>query len=360
MRTLTIAAALAALVLPCLAQVPAGELLDDLDRLAYDARSAGMGGTALAVDGLISAPVSNAATLGVSGDYRLGVAGTAWSPQAGALNAPGIFTAADVGRIRRPSSFDSLWGWSQKLGGRPVQAELTLYNGFGEGSWRLFGTKGAVGSATLTSATDSTGDHLTIQGVGTEYETLGAAYGKELWHDIWLGITVREARFYRAAINFRADRASDGSITVDDTPNLINRGLEWEADISAYHRASHSVAWGAAIRHVTSPRFTDTRRGATWSFGPSLDLGVAYRKPGSRSLYAADIRNVFGSNGGRPILKLGYERDLSHEGRWRARAGLNDGRLTLGIGWSAPDGGVDLAFGPDPTKQFAFGASFRF
>jgi hypothetical protein len=342
------------------AQLPASDLVDDLGRLTYDARSAGMGGAALAVEGLQSAPVENAATLARHGQQQVSLNYYGGSNAAGPFGSPEFFRAATPSTIVSPNHFSNLWGWAQGLRGRRGWGEITVLGVVGEGSWRLFGTKGALGYADMTTVTDSTGDHLTVRGSGTEYETLGGAYGWSLGHDTWMGLSVREARWYRATLDFQADRPTAGTITVDDSRTTIARGLEWAADVSVFHRPSDEVALGAVLRHANAPRFHQGTGSVAWTAHPSLDVGGAYHRPGSKNLYALDIRNVTSTDGGRPIFRLGWERDLSHEGRWRGRLGLRDGKLTAGIGWHAEDGQVDLAFGPNPTRELALSASFSF
>lgn len=343
------------------AQLPASGLMDDLGRLSYDARSAGMGGAAIAVPGLQSAPVENAATLAVGGQQWLSLNYYGNSTPAGPFGSPEFFRAATPETIAMANHFANLWGWARSLDGRRGSGEITVLGAVGEGRWRLFGTKGALGYADLTAATDTTGDHLTLRGAGTEYETLGGAYGWSMGDDTWMGISAREVRWYRADLDFQADRAPDGSIAVDATRTRIIRGLEWAADLSVYHRASDEVSLGAVLRHANSPRFHAVAATDRWTAHPSLDLGMAYRNTGSRTLWALDIRNVFGADGGRPILRAGVERQLDGDGHWLGRLGYRDGRVTAGVGWQARDCAVDLAFaGANPTRDLALSASFAF
>jgi hypothetical protein len=342
------------------AQLPASDLLDDLGRLSYDARSAGMGGAALAVPGMMSAPVENAATLALPRRQYVSLNYHGDSDPAGPFGAAEFFRAATPSTIVMPQHFSNLWGWANQLNGRTGRGEITVLSAVGEGAWRLFGTKGAIGYATLTPTTDSFGDHLAVRGSGTEYETLGGAIGHRMGNDTWMGISVREVRFYRATLDFRADRAPDGTIGVDATNTSIIRGLEWEADLSVFHKASHSVSWGAVVRHLNAPLFTAVQGAPSWRMNPSLDIGCAYQRPGSRELFAVDVRNVLGTDHGRPIVRLGWEHAFTHDGRWCGRLGLRDGRPSAGIGWRTEDGQVDLAFGLNPTRELALSASFSF
>ncbi len=354
-------AAIGLLVTACAAraQLPADDLMDDLGRLTYDARSAGMGGAALAVPDLASAPVENAATLALRRQPRLSLNYFGDSYPAGPFGAAGFFLAATPEKAALPHHFDRLRGYAQRTGGAGTYGEITVLGTVGFGSWRLFGTKGAIGHARIVATNAGGTERLTLQGAGAEYETLGGAYGWSLSGETWMGASVREVRFYRADVAFTADRDGSGAITVDDTNTRIVRGLEWAVDLSVYHRVSHDVTLGAVVRHLNAPTFSTNDGSTRWTVHPSLDVGVAYQKPGGRSLYALDVRNLFGTDGGRPIVRAGWEYAFSDDGRWRGRLGLRDGRPSFGVGWRGGHGAVDLAFGPNPTERLALTASFE-
>lgn len=342
-----------------LAQVPAGDLVDDLGRLTYDARSAGMGGAALAIPDLASAPMENAATLALRRQPRLTANYFGDSHPAGPFGAADFFLAATPNKAILPQHFERLWGYATETNGAPTYGEISVLGTVGSGSWRLFGTKGAIGEARITATTNAGVDRLTLQGAGAEYETLGGAYGWSMSGETWMGASLREVRYYRANLDFTADRDASGAIAVDDSNTRIVRGLEWALDLSVYHRVSHDVTLGAVVRHLNAPTFSTNDGSSLWTVHPSLDVGIAYQKPGRRSLYALDVRNLFGADGGRPIVRAGWEYAFSNDGRWRGRLGLRDGRPSIGVGWRGSHGAVDLAFGPNPTEQLALSASFE-
>lgn len=347
---------LVALAPPAFAQPPAQQLLGDLNRLTYDARSAGMGGASLAVSGLASAPVENAATLAIGGrpEVTAGLFGD--SRPAGALGAVDLFYAGTPEKAVLPRHFDNLSRWAAR--GRDAYGEISVLGTVGSGRLALFGTKGAVARAEITSGSEGGTDTVTVRGPGLEYETLGWAYGWSLGRNWWMGVSAREVRFYRAHMDFTVERDAGGRLTVDRANTTIVRGLEWEGDLSAFHRGRRGWTYGIVLRHANGPLFEAVDRSATWRMVPSLDIGVARRRPGSRDLFAADVRNVFGANGGRPVLRVGWERALSESGRWCARLGLRDGRPSAGIGWRSSHGAADLSFGTPLGQRASFTLSF--
>lgn len=339
--------------------VAAYDLVGELDRLVYDSRSAGMGGASLALRGLPSAPVSNAATLGLGdrGDVTLGYGGE--SP-GGGFASGAYFTAGTPDRVTQGTAFNRMYRWATGPAARNGYGEVTLLGVFGSGEFVLFGTKGALARPTLSARETEAGQELRLVGPGLEYEDMGFAFSHEVADRLRLGLKVHEVRFYRAQIDYTALRDESGTISLVSDDTVVERGLTWTADLSAFWDAPGHWDYGLAIRHVDSPVFRAVSGPATWRMSPSLDVGAAWTSGDGRDTVAADIRNVFGANGGRPILRIGWERALDSRGRWLGRLGLRDGRPSFGIGYSGEDGFVDLATGVSPSRQASFSAGWRF
>jgi len=332
-------------------------LAGELNRLTYDGRSAGMGGAALAVEGLPSAPVENAATLGLGrrGDIEMGFFGESPAGPAGTGN---YFLAGPPYKAIVPHHFAQLYGWATGLAGRQGYGEVTVFGSVGAGQLVFFGTKGGIARPAMTADTDAGEDTVTVRGPGIEYETLGSAYGTRLSGNTYLGLAVKQIRIFRAAIDYTARRAPDGTVRVRPDSTVIQEGLAWAEDLSVYYRGSGRWSGGLVLRHLNTPRFHSFRSAATWLLAPSADIGTAWRS--GRDIVAADLRNVWGANGGGPMLRIGWEHSFGSHGRWLARAGLRDGRPSLGLGWHGSHGSVDFSVGPNPAQRASFSASVVF
>lgn len=362
MRTLPV---LVALTFGCAAIADADDgvvaypLVGQLDGLSFDSRSAGMGGAALALRGLPSAPVSNAASLGLGdrADFTLSYGGE--SPGGGFVSGE-YFRAGTPDRVTQTTAFNEMYRWARGGGARNGDAEMTLLSVVGAGDFVLFGTKGAISRPTLSAQETAAGQELRVVGPGLEYEDMGVAFGHEVTDRLYLGLKVHEVRFYRAQIDYTALRDPAGNIALMSDDSEIVRGLEWTADLSAFWDAPGHWDYGLAVRHIDAPTFRTVTGETSWRLYPSLDLGAAWTSTDGRDVVAADVRNVFGANGGRAVLHIGWEHSLDSAGRWLTRVGLRNGRPSFGLGYRGHNGFLELATGTSPSRQASFSAGWRF
>ncbi len=358
-----VALAWAAFVLACAAPCARADglaayvLVGELDRLSYDARAAGMGGAALAVEGLSAAAVENPATLarGFAPDFSLGYSGRSPSGPAGAAQ---YFLAGTPARIVTPEHFAHMYRLALQSAG-PARGELTAFCAARCGRFALFGTKAGVARPVLSAGAAGGAQTVTVVGPGLEYEALGAAYALPLGGHHSLGLALRQVRMFRAQLNYTARRGPSGNVALSSDRSTVEQGLAWAAELSWYYRGRRWAA-GAVLRHATAPRFCAFSSGARWSLEPSCDLGLAWRSAARADLLAADVRNAFSANGGRPVLRLGWEHRFGGGRGWRAHAGACDGRLALGLGWGSPRVAADLSFRPGRSPSASFSVGLRF
>lgn len=353
-----------ALVVACLRAaaddgVVAYDLMGELDRLAFDSRSAGMGGASLALRGLPSAPVNNPATVGLGDRDDLSISYGGESP-AGGLASGEYFRAGTPDRVTQATTFNEMYRWARGEGGRNGYADMTLLGAFGSGDLVIFGTKAAISRPTLRAQETAAGQELRVVGPGIEYEDMGFAFGHDVSDRLRLGLKVHEVRFYRAQMDYTVVRDGSGAIGLISDDSEIVRGLEWTADFGAFWDAPGPWDYGVAIRHIDAPTFRTITGEASWRLHPSLDLGASWTSTSGRDIVAVDVRNVFGVNGGKPILRIGWEHALDSRGRWLTRLGLRDGRPSFGLGYRGHNGFLELATGTSPRRQASFSAGWRF
>lgn len=344
------------MVLHCYAnsQSPPGQLASGFDRLVYDARSAGMGGASLAVKDAHSAPFENAACIGFLSESDLFLSYLGDSEVAGGLGAARYFTVASPNRAGSNSSFKSLWKYSSEEPGRHGSGEVTVLSWVRYRQFAIFGTKGALGSATMTRSTTSDTRNVSVQGGGSEIESLGLSVGFQVNQNTSIGVTAREARLYRAVLDYTVTEQSNGNTSIDDKKTVVWRGLEWAIDVSTFHTIKN-VSIAAAIRNINTPKFktggTNVPLGA---LHPSLDIGGAFRN--NDTLFAIDVRNCLRSNKVTSSVRVGIEKSVKKN--WLARIGIIDGHPTMGIGYKSKTFEINAAFGNNLRNRVALSSTF--
>lgn len=349
----------ALIVTPAFGQAPATHSVGRLSRLIYDARAGGMGGASIAVPGLASAPVENSATLAFEKNYEFGFGVLGDSTADGGLGAIRYFIAGTPDKVSVRRNFNTMVGYGTP-GGRDTTGELTVLGSLRFKNLAFFGTKGAIADVNIVS-TDAGGvKTLGVTGEGTEYETLGIAYGFKLNRRTAIGISVKEARFYRANIDYSGSSVGGGNPVIVDNSN-VDRGLEHVVELSIFHDLDGGVSLGAVVRHANSPLFTGGIGDSEWRTNPSLDLGIAWLSPDGSDLLALDVRDAFQNvESGRTIIKAGWEHRFTSTGPWYGRVGVMDGEGTIGLGWRCGNGSFDVAAGENPAQRLLITGRIRF
>ncbi len=346
-------------VTPALAQVPASHSVGKLSRLIYDARAAGMGGAAIAIKNMPSAPVENAATLAYQSKSEVTLSIFGHSDVGGGIETAKFFIAGTPDRVDEKANFNRMIGYGTPAG-RNAAGELTIFGSVRYKNFALFGTKGAIADTNIVSSEIGNIKSLEVTGEGTEYETIGLAYGFKLNPRTAVGISIKEARFYRATIDFSGTSINNGDPIVVDNSDIV-RGLELAVDVSVFHQTTENSAIGAVIRNVNSPEFDSTLTDVQWRTSPSLDIGIAWQSPDGNDLLALDVRDVFQNfDSGRSVIKAGWEHRFGSKSPWFARFGITDSDATFGFGWKSKCGSFDVAFGEDPSQKMVMSARFKF
>ncbi|KAA0226323.1 hypothetical protein FCG40_09215 [Fimbriimonadia bacterium ATM] len=339
-----------------IAQLPAADKVGDVFRLVYDARSMGMGGAGLALRGINSAGVENPALLAYRVRRFSHTANYfADGDPAGPFDVPEYLLAGVPKKVKNPRHFDTVFGYGS-VSGEDTGADLTVLVTFDYGPFELYGTKGAIADANIRSEVVNGLRRVTVLGEAFEYETLGGAYGTRLCENTAIGFTAREIRFYRGLIDYEAEEGPTGEITMIRDDSDIPRGLEWGLDVGIYHEPAEGVGLAFVARHVNAPLFHTVSGDAEWRFWPSFDVGVSVTN--DRDIWALDLRNVSLENGGRAIVRMGWEHQLNS--RFAIRMGLLDGKGKIGFGYRSGSVDFSLATGIEPSKQLMLSLGVRY
>jgi hypothetical protein len=313
-----------------------------------------MGGASLAIKDAHSTPLENAACLAFASPNNLFVSYLGDSEVAGGLGAANYFTAASPNRASSKSSFKSLLRYASEEPGRYGVGEVTVLSWAKYRQFAIFGTKGALGAATMIRNTSNGTRNVTVTGDGSEIESLGISTGINVSKNTAIGITARETRLYRAVLDYTVTEQLDGNITIQDTKTKIWRGLEWAIDVSAFHSIKN-ISLAAAIRNINTPKFkTGGAKVPLGALHPSFDIGAAWQN--GETVFAIDIRNCFRSNNVSASIRAGVETLILKN--WLARVGLLNGHPTLGIGYKSKSFEINAATGKNLRNRVALSSSF--
>lgn len=316
----------------------------------------GMGGAGLALRGINSAGVENPALLAYRVRRFSHTANYfADGDPAGPFDVPEYLLAGVPKKVKNPRHFDTVFGYGS-VSGEDTGADLTVLVTFDYGPFELYGTKGAIADANIRSEVVNGLRRVTVLGEAFEYETLGGAYGMRLCENTAIGFTAREIRFYRGLIDYEAEEGPTGEITMIRDDSDIPRGLEWGLDVGIYHEPAEGVGLAFVARHVNAPLFHTVSDDAEWRFWPSFDVGVSVTN--DRDIWALDLRNVSLENGGRAIVRMGWEHQLNS--RFAIRMGLLDGKGKIGFGYRSGSVDFSLATGIERSKQLMLSLGVRY
>ncbi len=190
------------------------------------------------------------------------------------------------------------------------------------------------------------------------------------------GVSAKYMRADYAATNFLASEGINAQTQIpgDISGTTYNHANDNAFDIDlGYISPEFPKMYGAraavAIRHVLSPKFSlnsrtnvngnnvgDTR--FDFRQRPQIDVGVAVPKVVPKTLFAAELHNISGVNGGNLTFHLGAEYKVNRQ--VAVRAGLDDNKIVGGLGFNFGPSRLDVAVGTKFQERFALGLSTVF
>jgi hypothetical protein len=161
--------------------------------------------------------------------------------------------------------------------------------------------------------------------------TLAHSVGKQ----VSVGINLKLIDYVPTVVTVAFDGTANGATTSTTT---LHATTTFGADIGALYTVLPGLTVGATLRNVIQP---------VGGYPTVLSTGVAYRFPHSKALVAVDLANI----GQTAQVNLGGELSLTK--LVALRAGIKDGRPTIGVGI----GLLNLSYG---LNQSYFGVSLGY
>ena len=241
---------------------------------------------------------------------------------------------------------ERLEGENVRLGG----SALTAYR---NGNWAIGAYAQGMAEFVLQ---DIGAQRMWIFGYGLDAASYGAAYGDTLDNGLAWGVQAGWLKAGMGRTNGYLRDEGDGTFT----PSLhhrTNHATDWNVNVGLMYEPAERVRVGLVGRNINSPtlRFWDDN---IVDYDPSVHLGVATWSADGRTLFAADLHNVFSSNGEGDELCLGVERQV--RSGVALRAGLKDGDLTFGAGITAGGWDFAIATGLPLDEELTISASSEF
>lgn len=382
-----------ALVLAPLAQ--AQVLPGDIDRstIRPGARALGMGGSYLiAVDDASAAVWNPAAIAGTKRmTFPLSIAARTDNIDVDKIsdlvngigdlsdeveNNPALSSVANV-----QSAFNDVYRFARDAGAQPggaparLEASVVPLIGFSAKNYGLTVHSGIFADARLGVTGTTVGNRTVAANAGgLALSAVSVPYAQEFTDKKGVsigtfGISAKYMRADYAAANFSANEIID---SVTGTTYDHDSDSAFDVDLG-YISPSFPKLYGAraavAVRHVLSPKFSfssDTNVNGTtvaptnFSFKqrPQIDVGVAVPNAVPRTLFAAELHNLSGTNGGDLSFHLGAEYAINRQ--FAVRAGLDDDKIVGGLGINLGPTRLDVAVGTNLQERFALGLSTIF
>jgi hypothetical protein len=161
--------------------------------------------------------------------------------------------------------------------------------------------------------------------------TVAHSVGKQLK----IGINLKLIDYVPTTVTVAFNGTTSGATT---TTSTFNHTTTFGADVGALYTVLPGLTVGATLRNMIQP---------VGGYPTVLSTGAAYRFPHTKALVAADLADI----GHSATLNLGGEFSLSK--LLALRAGINQGRPTIGIGI----GFLNLSYG---LNQSYFGVSLGY
>ena len=238
----------------------------------------------------------------------------------------------------------------ERFEGENVQLGASAFTAYRNGNWAI----GAYAQGMAEFVLQDIGtERMWIFGYGLDATSYGAAYGAMLGNGLAWGV---QAGFLKAGMGRTKGvlrDEGDGTYT-SSIEYRTNHASDWNANVGLMYEPAERVRVGLVGRNINSPtlRFWDDN---IVDYDPSIHLGVATWSTDGRTLFAADLHNVFSSNSEGSELCLGVERQVNSG--VTVRAGLKDGDVTFGAGITAGGWNFALATGLPLDEELTISAS---
>ena len=375
---------------------------DSIDRstIRPGARALGLGGSYLIAVDDASAAVWNPAA--ISGARRitvpLGVAARTDNVNVDNIVslARGIGDLADavddgtgggtVGSVR--GAFDDVFRFARDAGARdggaPARLNASVVPLFGA-SFQNYGItihSGIFADLRLGTVGTQTGNRtINADAAGLALSTVSVPYARSFKtkKGVNIGTFGVSAKWMRADYAATTFVASEGvnpqtGVIGDISGTTYDRSDDTAFDIDlGYISPAFPQFYGAkaavAVRHLLSPEFrfrSETKfNGNTVAptnlsvrQRPQIDVGVAVPNAVPKTLFAAELHNLSGANGGDLSFHLGAEYALNNQ--FAFRAGLDDDAVVGGVGIKFGPTRLDVAVGTQFQERFAVGLTSMF